>query len=74
MRGVACKTTCLGPVIRYIIDAGTKQRPLVVEESAASAASAPRGESVGLVFLLSDLRLFGENPSEAVQTTKEAVL
>ena len=71
LRGVVRKSTFLGPAIRFIIDAGA-ERPLVVEQSAASARTASPGERVSLRFFPEDLRLFGETYPEAAPTQKEA--
>lgn len=71
LRGVVRKSTFLGPAIRFIIDAGA-ERPLVVEQSAASARTASPGERVSLRFSPEDLRLFGETYPEAAPTQKEA--
>ncbi len=69
--GVVRKSTFIGPVIRFIIDVGA-ERPLVVEESAASARTASPGERVSLRFSPEDLRLFGNTSPEAAPMKKEA--
>lgn len=61
----------IGPVIRFIIDVGA-ERPLVVEQSAASARTASPGERVSLRFSPEDLRLFGNTSPEAAPMKKEA--
>lgn len=71
--GVVRKSTFLGPVIRFIIDAGT-ERQLVVEESAASSHSPSPGESVSLRFSPENLRLFAGTFPEAAPIQKEATL
>jgi ABC-type Fe3+/spermidine/putrescine transport system ATPase subunit len=71
LRGVVQKSTFLGPVIRFIIDAGA-ERPLVVEQSAVSSRTASPGESVAVRFSPEDLRLFGDASPEAAPMKKEA--